>query len=91
MQIRKKWLNQLKACLTNILKNIIWHLFAGESRQVVKITVTCCVSIINGKVVQGWAFSAGRLMRKKNHKKVHKEKKPRADEATRINFEKYSH
>ncbi len=36
MQIRKKW----KAFLTNILKNIIWHLFAGESHQVVKITVT---------------------------------------------------
>ena len=40
MQIRKKWLNQLKNFLTNILKNIIWHLFAGESHQVVKITVT---------------------------------------------------
>jgi hypothetical protein len=39
MQIRKKWLNQLKKFLTNILKNIIWHLFAGESHQVVKITV----------------------------------------------------
>ncbi len=38
MQIRKKWLNQLKNFL-NILKNIIWHLFAGESHQVVKITV----------------------------------------------------
>ncbi len=25
--------------LTNILKNIIWHLFAAESHQVVKITV----------------------------------------------------
>ncbi len=35
MQIRKKWLNQYK----NIFKNIIWHLFAGESHQVVKITV----------------------------------------------------
>ena len=40
MQIRKKWLYQLKKFLTNILKNIIWHLFAGESHQVVKITVT---------------------------------------------------
>jgi hypothetical protein len=28
-----------KTFLTNILKNIIWHLFAGESHQVVKITV----------------------------------------------------
>ncbi len=28
--------------LTNILTNIIWHLFAGESHQVVKITVTYC-------------------------------------------------
>jgi hypothetical protein len=25
-----------------IFKNIIWHLFAGESHQVVKITVTSC-------------------------------------------------
>jgi hypothetical protein len=40
MQIRKKWLNKLKNFLTNLLKNIIWHLFAGESHQVVKITVT---------------------------------------------------
>jgi hypothetical protein len=39
MQIRKKWLHQLKTFLTNILKNIIWHLFVGESHQVVKITV----------------------------------------------------
>jgi hypothetical protein len=30
VQIRKKWLNQLKNFLTIILKNIIWHLFAGE-------------------------------------------------------------
>jgi hypothetical protein len=42
MKIRKKWLNQLITSLTNILKNIIWHLFAGESHQVVKITVTYC-------------------------------------------------
>jgi hypothetical protein len=43
MQIRKKWPNQLKkkkTFLANILKNIIWHLFAGESHQVVKIAVT---------------------------------------------------
>ena len=33
-------LNNWKTFLTNILKNIIWHLFAGESHQVVKITVT---------------------------------------------------
>jgi hypothetical protein len=39
MQIRKKWLNHLKN-FTNILKHIIWHLFAGESHKVVKITVT---------------------------------------------------
>ncbi len=39
MQIRKKWLNQLKNFLTNIFENFIWHLFAGESHQVVKITV----------------------------------------------------
>jgi hypothetical protein len=40
MQIRKIWLDQLKTFLTDIFKNIIWHLFAGESHQVVKITVT---------------------------------------------------
>jgi hypothetical protein len=40
MKIRKKWLNQLKKSLTNIFKNIICHLFAGESHQVVKITGT---------------------------------------------------
>jgi hypothetical protein len=39
MQIRKKWLNQLENFLINIFKNIIWHLFAGESHQVVNITV----------------------------------------------------
>jgi hypothetical protein len=39
MQIRRKWLNQLENFLTNIFENIIWHLFAGESHQVVKITV----------------------------------------------------
>ncbi len=32
-------LTNWKTFLTNILKNIIWHLFAGESPQVVKITV----------------------------------------------------
>ncbi len=33
-QIQKKWHYQLK----NFLKNIIWHLFGGESHQVMKIT-----------------------------------------------------
>ncbi len=32
-------LTNWKTFLTNILKNIIWHLFAGESHQDVKITV----------------------------------------------------
>ncbi len=32
-------LTNWKTFLTNILKNIIWHLFAGESHQVVKFTV----------------------------------------------------
>jgi hypothetical protein len=36
MQIRKKWLNQLK----NFFNKHFWHLFAGESHQVVKIPVT---------------------------------------------------
>jgi hypothetical protein len=40
MQIRKKWLHQLKNFFNKHLKNIIWHPFAGESHQVVKITVT---------------------------------------------------
>ncbi len=31
-----------KTSLANIFKNIIWHLFAGESHQVLKITVTNC-------------------------------------------------
>ncbi len=38
MQIRKKWLDQLKTFLTNIFKNIILQLFAGVSHKVVKIT-----------------------------------------------------
>jgi hypothetical protein len=33
-------LTNVNIFLTNILKNINWHLFAGESHQVVKITVT---------------------------------------------------
>jgi hypothetical protein len=37
MKICKKWLNQLKKLFN---KNIINHLFDGESHQVVKITVT---------------------------------------------------
>jgi hypothetical protein len=43
MQIRKKWLNQLKNFFNKHFQNIIWHLFANESHQVVKITVpyTC--------------------------------------------------
>ncbi len=32
-------LTNWKKIFTNIFKNIIWHLFAGESHQVVKITV----------------------------------------------------
>ncbi len=32
-------LTNWKTFLTNILKNIIWHLFAGESHHVVKIIV----------------------------------------------------
>jgi hypothetical protein len=32
-------LTNWKTFLTNILKNIIWHLFVGESHQAVKITV----------------------------------------------------
>jgi hypothetical protein len=32
-------LTNRRTFLTNILKNIIWHLFAGESHQVVKFTV----------------------------------------------------
>ncbi len=39
MQIRKKWLTNRKTFLTNIVKNIIWHHFAGESHQVVHVSV----------------------------------------------------
>jgi hypothetical protein len=53
MQIRKKWLNQLKNFFPNILKNIIWHLFAGESHQVVKITVTYPARLDPGRPVNG--------------------------------------
>ncbi len=35
-------LTNWKIFLSNILKNIIWHLFAGESHHVVKITVPYC-------------------------------------------------
>jgi carbohydrate-binding DOMON domain-containing protein len=44
MQIRKKWLNQLKNFFNKHFENIIWHLFAGESHQVVKIIVHYCPS-----------------------------------------------
>jgi hypothetical protein len=40
MQIRKKWLKPIEKLFNKHLKNIILHLFAGESHQVVKITVT---------------------------------------------------
>jgi uncharacterized protein (DUF697 family) len=56
----------------------------------VKITVTYCVSIINGKVVQGWAFSAGRLLRKKLQEGTQGTKKSLSHDAARINFEKDS-
>jgi hypothetical protein len=35
----------IKKLLTNIFKNIIWHLFAGVSHPVVKITVTYCSGV----------------------------------------------
>ncbi len=38
-------LTNWKTFLTNILKNIIWHLFAGESLQVVKLTVPYCTAL----------------------------------------------
>jgi hypothetical protein len=40
MQIGKKLLNQIKAFLATMFKNIFWHLFDDESHQVVKTTVT---------------------------------------------------
>jgi hypothetical protein len=36
MQIRTKWLNKLKNVLTNILKNIIWQLFAKNPIKLLK-------------------------------------------------------
>ena len=33
-------LTNRKTFLTNVFENIIWHLFTGQSQQVVKITVT---------------------------------------------------
>ncbi len=47
---RNGWTNW-KTFLTNIFENIIWHLFAGESHQVVKITVPYCRQIT---VVTTW-------------------------------------
>jgi hypothetical protein len=38
LQIPKKW-HKLEKFFTNIFKNIIWHLFDGESNHVVKMTV----------------------------------------------------
>jgi hypothetical protein len=43
MQIPQEWLNPLKNFLNKHFKNMIWHLFAGESHEVVKITVTYCL------------------------------------------------
>jgi hypothetical protein len=40
MQIRKKQLTKWNIFFTNIVKNIIWHLFADEPHQVEKIFVT---------------------------------------------------
>jgi hypothetical protein len=39
MQIRKKWLNQLKNLFNKHFKEYYLASFAGESHQVVKITV----------------------------------------------------
>ncbi len=36
----RKGLTNWKGFLINIIRNIIWHLFVGQSNQVVKITVT---------------------------------------------------
>jgi hypothetical protein len=38
-------LTNWKTFLANIFENIIWHLFAGESHQVVKITVPYCLHL----------------------------------------------
>ncbi len=40
--------------LTHIFKNIIWHLFAGESYQVVKITQCGPYSFENGEFFSGF-------------------------------------
>jgi hypothetical protein len=55
-------LTNWKTCLTNLLKNIIWHLFAGESHHVVKITVpyqctSFAVRIWAGQLVSISSFS----------------------------------
>jgi hypothetical protein len=47
MQILKNGLTNRKTFLTNIFKNIIWHLFAGESHQ--DATITATNSIIKAK------------------------------------------
>ncbi len=42
-------LTKWKTFLTNILKNIIWHIFAGESHQVMKITVPYPIYLLTEK------------------------------------------
>jgi hypothetical protein len=42
-KVARNGITNWKTFLTNIFKNIIWHLHAGESNQVMKITVTYCM------------------------------------------------
>ncbi len=57
MQISKKSLNLLvENFLTNIFKNFIWQLFAGESYQLVKITVTYGAFANNYQISDKWDF-----------------------------------
>jgi hypothetical protein len=46
-EVRRNRVNQLENFLTNIFKNIIWHHFAGESHQVVKLIATYKASIFH--------------------------------------------
>ena len=45
-------LTNWKTFLTNVFENIIWHLFAGESHQVVKITVPYCTCFYIAKAYE---------------------------------------
>jgi hypothetical protein len=53
MQIRKKWLKQLKKLVNKHILEYYLEFFAGESHHVVKITVTQCVYALKPVLILG--------------------------------------